>query len=299
MNITEVLGEPVTDNGVIAPTAGRTCDHAAFPEPEPAEPPRRSATVITLVVVGALAAGMVIGTLLPMARSGESIAATSVPAESPAPSHIGDVAALALQLHLTGLSEPSALLPEALGGSGSPTGIWVNASAAIASEPLGSDQWQVTLAADVMELVDGAYEPAGIQYFQMTIGAGGGSATALTAPARVPPPQLSAPDIASFSGPVPPDQATAATAFLEAHLTGVGELQRYVTPTAQIRQFPEPPFDTISIESLGSDSLGRVRARLLATTNRGSQLLLAYTLDMTFDGVWEVAAIHPMPGATQ
>ena len=299
MNITEIIGEPVADRGTFAPASGRACDHVASPEPEPAEPSRRAAAVIALIVVGTLAAGMAIGTMLPVSRSGGPVPATSGLAGSPAPSHVGDVAALALQLHLTGLSEPSQVLTAAPGSSDSPTGIWVNASAAIASKPLGNDQWQITLAADVMELVDGTYESAGIQYFQMAIGAGSGSPTALTPPARIPPPQLSIPDTTRFSGAVPADQATAVTAFLEAHLTGTGELQRYATPTARIRSFPEPPFAGISIESLGSDSLGQVQARLLATTQRGSQLLLAYTLDMTFDGVWEVAAIHSSPGATK
>jgi hypothetical protein len=99
---------------------------------------------------------------------------------------------------------------------------------------------------------------------------------------------------ARFGGAVPPDQGNAVADFLNAYLTGQGEVARYIAPTARMALFTAPPYASSTIESLGSDARGWVRARLTATTTNGATQSLEYTLEMTYaSGVWEVLTLAP------
>jgi hypothetical protein len=197
-------------------------------------------------------------------------------------------------LQLSGLTDPTDLGTMYAGAppETEDAGLWVNRSAAVATESLGDQFWLVTVAVDALEMVDGAYESVGIQYYDLTVASGGDQPMAVSAPTRIPAPAvIGAPSgVPTFGGPVPADQAVATSSFLEAYLTGRGEVARYLSPTARILLFAKAPYETVKLGSLGSDSLGRVRAQVEATTNRGGHQNLEYTLEMTFEsGVWEVS----------
>ena len=295
MNIAEMLGVPVRDDVEIEdPTRSRCSVPAALGSPAQ-ETGRRSGWLrLTLVGLAALTVGVGAGALLSpsppvAARPAEAI----VPAGT-TPPNLGSFAEMVTALQLSGITDPADLaamysgtLTTTMG-----TGLWVNRSAAVATEPLGDEFWLVTVAIDALEMNDGAYESVGVQYYDLTIATAGDRAMAVSAPTRIPAPATGGPaaGVPTFGGPVPADQAVAVSAFLEAYLTGRGEVARYVSPTARILLFPEAPYETIRIGSLGSDSLGRVRAQVEAVTNRGGHQNLDYTLEMTFEsGVWEVS----------
>jgi hypothetical protein len=210
------------------------------------------------------------------------------------PPNLGSFAEMVTALQLSGIADPADLAAMYSGTltTTTGTGLWVNRSAAVATEPLGDEFWLVTVAIDALEMVDGVYESVGVQYYDLTIATGGDRPMAVSAPTRVPAAAARAgpTGVPTFGGPVPADQAVAVSGFLEAYLTGRGEIARYVSRTARILLFPEAPYETIRIGSLGSDSLGRVRAHVEAATNRGGHQNLDYTLEMTFEsGVWEVS----------
>jgi hypothetical protein len=201
-------------------------------------------------------------------------------------------------LHLSGIATPADLEPLFAGPVPSPTtsGLWINHAAAVTTKPLGEGYWLVTVAVDVLEMNEGSYEAAGVQYYEITIVADAARPLAVSAPARVPSPSAGAAPAAvpSFSGTVPADQALAANGFLDAYLSGSGELARFVAPTAQVRPFPTAPYQSIEVISLGSDSLGRVKALVEAQTARGGHQTLEYTLELIFEsGVWEVSNLVP------
>jgi hypothetical protein len=200
------------------------------------------------------------------------------------------------------MADPSGLAPLAAieSMSSESTGLWAARTAAIDTEPLGNGFWQVTLAAEVLELVDGAYESTGIHYYELTITDQGGHPVALSAPARVPDPAPPATSAApAHNEAVPADQAAAAAAFLDAYLTGNGELARFVSTTAYIAPFAQPPYASTEVRDLGADSLGNINVIVEATTERGGHQALEYTLEMTFEsGVWEVSNLIAAAPAT-
>ena len=116
---------------------------------------------------------------------------------------------------------------------------------------------------------------------------------AVAAPTRIPAPSIPAPtDIPLFATTVATDQADAITQFLDGYLTGQQEIARYMTPTARVQQFTSPPYESISIVSMGGDSLGRVAVSVSATTAMGAVHNLQYTVKTSFAaGVWEVSGL--------
>jgi hypothetical protein len=101
-------------------------------------------------------------------------------------------------------------------------------------------------------------------------------------------------ELPAFNGSVPADQVAAVTSFLEAHLTGQGEVARFVSPTTRIPLFAVPPYESIAVTHVGADSVGRVMTQVAAVTSRGAHHDLEYTLELTFEsGVWEVADLVP------
>jgi hypothetical protein len=212
---------------------------------------------------------------------------------------VAGLAELFVATHLSGVATEEDLMT--LHPTGTPadgaSGLWVNSAVAVDGTAIGDDVWRMTVAADVLEMIEGAYEPAGIQYYTVTVAETAAQPVALTAPSRIPPPgnMVQPVTAARFAGAVPPDQGNAVTEFLNAYLTGQGEVARYMAPTARIALFSAPPYASIAMESQGSDSLGRVRARLTATTAGGATQTLEYTLEMTHSGgVWEVLTLAPM-----
>jgi hypothetical protein len=306
MNITDMLGKPVSDITDFDQPTTVGCSAPAAAEESPPRSARKSrlwmvaASLTALIVSFGAGAYLTSSTtrvppmLPPPAATGETV-----------PPNIGDFAELFVALHLTGLASPSDVAGLYTGNASDidgSTGLWVNRSAAVSSRPLGEDVWSVTVVVDALEMVDGAYETAGLQYFDVTIAAGDDQPIAVSAPSRIPnPPAVSAPpELPTFNGAVPADQAAAVTSFLEAHLTGQGEVARFVSPTTRIPLFAEAPYESIAVTHQGADPVGRVMTHVAATTGRGARHDLEYTLELTFEsGVWEVSDLVPAVGETR
>lgn len=298
MNITEMLGTPVADDASLDALTEPRCTIPDAPADQPEPTSRRHPRLWwPLALVAALAVGFAAGTYL-AAPSPPDLAQTQTTDSTAAPAPIGDFAELFTSLHLTGLVSPADMAQLYVGASpATATGMWVNSSAAIAVRPLGDGLWVATVAVDALEMVDGAYEAAGLQYFDVTVDASGSQPVAISAPARIPAPAAAPTSgaVPAFANTVPPDQLTAVTAFFEAYLTGRGELARYVSTTAQIPVFATAPYESISIVATAADSLGRIRVDIDSATARGGQQHLQYVAELTFDrGVWEVADLVPV-----
>ncbi len=298
MNITEMLGSPVNDPVEFEPSSPAGCSSAPRQpsSPPPSRPRRR--VLLTSLLVGALAIGLGIGWYLGTGDVSNPIEPAIPPADVVAPPQIGDFAEMFTALYLSGLATPKDLGSMYTGSMPAAAGTWVNQSAALAVEPLTSGFWQVAIAVDALELIDGAYESAGIQYFELTVADKTPYPVAVSAPARIPPPANVGEDGASdFTGTVPSDQAAAVSHFVNGYLTGQEDIARYVTPTARIQLFAEPPYASATITSLGSDELGNVTVAVSAVTNGGAMHPLQYTVALSFEaGVWEVADLTSVVG---
>lgn len=301
MNITEILGQPVRQGAEPIAVAGSRC-----PAQPPAEPPtemRQSGTRKgfrktrgALAALGLLITGLGFGRLLvPSPADAESPVVQPLPAASiPAPA--ADFAMLFTSLHLTGLTsaaDMASMYPAATPGP-TATGMWINREAVVAARRTHEDLWEVTVVVDAMELVEGAYEPAGLQYYTVTVDTAGDHPTAVALPARVPGPTVAHHSLAtpSFDGDLPPDQAEAVAGFLDAYLTGQGEVARFAATNAQIPRFEQAPYAAVDVAAAGSDELGRVHMTIEAVTENGGRHRLEYTLETTFErGVWEVSKL--------
>lgn len=299
MTFAEVLGTPVSD-----PTdaISATADRCPVPTPtQPSEYSERGGGNLlwtALVAATTLCVGLGIGAYV-VARSGESASASPTPGGPVAvPTGVAGLAELFVASHLSGATAHKDLVALHPGATPPATasGLWINRAATIAGTAIADDTWELTVATDVLEMVDGAYEPAGIQYFTVTVAETGGQPVALSAPSRIPTPENVSRRVVAepFTRAIPPDQEAAVTGFLDAYLTGEGEIARYLAPTARMALFPAPPYVSIEIQRTAADSFGRVRASLTATSTTGAAQALEFALEMTYEsGLWEVLALLP------
>ena len=296
MNISEMLGTPIADPADIdRPPPANCALPAPVDQPQPAPRRRMGWIGITLIAVTALAAGGFAGVYLSSdTATPPALAATSPSSPTPPPT-VGSLAELVTALHLSGIAPTADMEALQVGpapDASPPSGLWINRAAAIAAEPLGAGYWLVTVAVDALEMDNAEYEAAGVQFYEIPIATDTARPIAVTAPTRVPAPGTAAvpDDIPAFNAAVPAEQTLAIAGFLDAYLSGVGEVARFVSPTALIARFSTPPYQSVEVLSLGSDSLGRVQAVIEAQTQRGGRQILEYTLEMTFEsGVWEVS----------
>lgn len=199
--------------------------------------------------------------------------------------------------------------------------------------------WSVTVAARIVSdtapavqksaATDGATAPSSsaaavavdtVHYFQVPVAvgpaAGGASGyVALSMPAEVAAPaRIKTPDL--IYGPVQPatssdPRAQAVTQFLDAYLTGSGELDRYLAPGTTLTAIQPAPYTVLSVDALaiegdqGSEPVTTVpadgtRTRLVVTlraTDRDKvRVPLAYALTLkSRAGRWEIAALDGAP----
>ena len=191
MNITEMLGNPVGDVADVYFPEERTCSVPAPMPPQQAANRRSHGIWIALGLIIAGTVGLATGFYL----SARSVAGSPSPTQPTArsvavPTSVDSFAEFATALHLTGMATADELAsmyataPAAIGS----TGLWVNHTTTISTTPLGGGLFAATIAADVLELVDGAYESAGIQYFEVTVAADRAQPIVVSGPARVPAP---------------------------------------------------------------------------------------------------------------
>ncbi|MCP4306750.1 MAG: conjugal transfer protein [bacterium] len=290
MNIAEMLGTPVNDPADIVPTPAAPCVPA--PPPQPANPghPRRGRLVWAALIATALVVGVGAGWYLASTGSPPPVPLTAAHSQV---DQVGEYAEMYAALYLSGRTPPGAHDGMSTGNASTATGTWVNHSAPLAVESLGHGFWNVTVVVDALELAGDVYESAGLQYFAVTVDSRSTHPVAVAPPARIPqPPAIAPTDLPQFTTEVPPDQAGVVTKFLDGYLTGQADVARYITPTAPIQLFASSPYESVSIDSMHSDSLGRVAASVSATTATGAAHNLQYTVEMSFaSGFWEVAGL--------
>lgn len=144
------------------------------------------------------------------------------------------------------------------------------------------------------------------QYYRVAVSESGGLLRALSPPAAVQPPGQGA-DLAlgySMSCPTDSPLATVATGFLQAFLTGSGDVTRYVTSNSGITALAPAPFasaDTLSVRSDDSScgsSTSSAHTQIMVNPKgtAGAAPTLAYALTMVRTaGQWQVQSIDPMP----
>ncbi len=299
MNITDMLGQPIVDHAESVSMPESRCSPPAALEQEP-EPGRATfgKAWVAILITLALGIGFGLGRFVtPSAPSTDPL--PDLRSVALAPIGVTGTAEMFAALHLTGLARPEDMASLSAVGprSSAATGTWINHSAAIAAESVGPHVWKVTIAVDALEMEDGAYESVGLQYYDITVDASADLPVAVSMPARVPRPSPAPQSdvIPAFTGDAPPDQLSALTGFFEAHLTGNGDVARYVSATARIPSFDHPPYQSIAIREIGADSVGRVEVTIDAATTRSVRHQLQYIVETSLArGVWEVSQLSPV-----
>ncbi|MDX3075904.1 conjugal transfer protein [Streptomyces sp. MI02-7b] len=210
---------------------------------------------------------------------------------------------------------PTVALPQR---SGKPAGQALQRTVAVRSVELGRDTWSVVVAAQFASSgAQGASTTptarlSSVRYFAVPVlssnhsdGAGAFTVTAppaeVAGPASAPVPESGLSRPLPSSGPV----ARSLQEFFAAYLTGVGEVDRYLSPGTALAAVRGTGYRSVGVDQVDADSDiadgavprdGRrvtVRAQVTATDPAGDQWPLSYVLSLTArDGRWEVTALE-------
>lgn len=292
MSITDIVGAPVEDPAEHTVYRTPTCSRPA--PPLPSAPPARDGirrAWLVVAVLGSIALGVLCGWVIARVVAADPPVSPLVQPTAPLPAEVAGAAEIFVARYLTGeVTGTDALYAGDIPG---PTGAWINHTAAISGATTGDGVWNVTVAVDSLEPVDDAFTPVELRYFVVPISTREGRTFALAAPARIPGPEE--PIIENpFSLQVPPDQAAVAIRFLEEYLTAGPEVARYLSPPTPIGVFASAPYMRVEPVALAADSLGRIKASVVATNERGVVHHLEYILTLELQsGVWVVANLDP------
>ncbi|WP_405139553.1 conjugal transfer protein [Nocardia sp. NBC_01388] len=166
------------------------------------------------------------------------------------------------------------------------------------------DVWAVTVSVRMPKRA-GVTDDAR-QYYRVAVSVVDGRLRALTVPAAVAPPERGIDLVLAYSNSCAADSplAQVASGFLQAMLTGSGDIARYTTPDSGIAALRPAPFSAVETTAVTSDDSGcgasTSRARVLASINPkadGSAApTLAYPLDMVrAAGQWQVRSVESVP----
>ncbi|MET7621956.1 conjugal transfer protein [Streptomyces sp. NPDC005408] len=188
---------------------------------------------------------------------------------------------------------------------------------AVRSVRLDEGSWSVVVAAQ-FTVRDGASRSAGavestlVRYFAVPVvateGASGpGAFTVTAAPAQVAGPGTAKVANSRYVKPLPADSALVSTLgeFFRAHLAGIGEVARYLSPGTELSAVSGSGYTAVRVDQAAADSenaigavpgdgtRARVQARITATDATAGTWPLVYTLEMTArSGRWEVTALE-------
>jgi hypothetical protein len=136
---------------------------------------------------------------------------------------------------------------------------------------------------------------------------GTGAFTVTAAPAEIAGPGAAKAADSSFGNPLPADGSLVSSLgeFFDAYLTGVGEVDRYLSPGTELTAVSGSGYKAVTVDQVAADSVDaagavpgdgttvRVQADVTATDATGGQWPLVYTLQMTArSGRWEVTALQ-------
>lgn len=272
--------------------------------------PRAVAGLLWLMVATAVAFAV-----LAWARPAVSSAPTPVVAGEEVRWDVAGFAELFVAQFVDAGDGDEALLAPFLGGkepaslTGAVPGDWfASSTTTTATITTGRDRWRVTVAAGLLRRSDEteSYVSMGVRHFEVEVvsTASGLSATGLpwiaAAPTvgDAPPDEWSRAEVPRGGDPL----ADTAERFLNALLTGNGELGRYAAPGSDLRAVPAT-FEQVALERVAQrrdvdgDRWVRVWA---AAMSADSTLWLTYDLQVEErDGRWEIAAMGPDPVALE
>lgn len=178
---------------------------------------------------------------------------------------------------------------------------WVTRTAAVAVERRSPQQWQVTVAADVLTFDGTGYRRNGVQHYLVGVVEGASGLAATSLPVRTPaPPPAPIPVVAGGTAIDDPAVAALVGGFLDAYLTGMGDLRAYAS--ADLGDGVPDGFASVSVTDItGMPDPGGVlqlRVRGTATERSGETIPVEYYLAVAADGatmrIAEVAAT-PLP----
>ncbi len=300
--MTASIGRPVTDLDDFLEVAPNTPRPVA--EEPMARPQRRRSWAGWSIMAAAvlLVAGGVGYWLLRPPPASEGATGTAVmPGASAMPYGVPGFAEMFLASYLTGAADS---VGEFLPGAPPLTAMtpaihYVTQTAAMEVTRVDDDYWSVVVAADVLTLREGAYHPAGIQYFQIGVVNDGGRLVAAALPARVggPAPRPAPPRALQVADGTPTDEQTALVGdFLEALLTGRRDLERYVSPGSAIDPISPAPYQAISVTSVALFGDGSALAAVDAQSGGGSIDSMQYVIRFSDEGARpSVAGLLPGP----
>jgi hypothetical protein len=183
---------------------------------------------------------------------------------------------------------------------------WASRTATVEVSVEGEDYWSVVVAADVLRAGDGgAFEPAGIRFFGFGVVRDVDGFVATSLPAQVPPPPTIEVPERVIDGLERPGGELEAVAqaldhFFAALLAGSGDLERYLSPDAQLAAIAPAPFAETEVRSLGArpeaadPSRLLVRAEVVGRDGGGAGQVLSYTVTVRQRaGRWEVVELVP------
>ncbi|MFB8281087.1 conjugal transfer protein [Nocardia colli] len=162
------------------------------------------------------------------------------------------------------------------------------------------DVWTVTVS------VREGDNAAARSYYRVAVSLIDRGLRALTLPTAVEPPRRATDLALGYGTTCGPDSALgqAATGFLTAYLTGIGDIARYAMPGTGFAGLRPPPYSKLDSVALASDDSscgsGSTTARLLATvgprTENDVAATLGYPLTMVLNaGQWQVRSIDAVP----
>lgn len=166
------------------------------------------------------------------------------------------------------------------------------------------DVWAVTVSVRVAKRAGAAEEAR--QYYRVGVSVLDGRLRALGLPAAVEPPGRGVDLVSAYSNSCAADTplAQVAAGFVQAMLTGTGDIARYTTPDSGITALRPAPFSTVETTAVTSDDSGcgsgassaRVLASVDPKADGAAAPTLSYPLDMVrVAGQWQVRALEAVP----
>jgi hypothetical protein len=182
----------------------------------------------------------------------------------------------------------------------------VRRTAAIGAQPVGDRYWAVTVAARVDERDrDQLVATTDLTIEVAVLVDADGRMTAVGTPAVVPGPTSAAASV-GLAGPTPGVPATddpvlvTVQGFLDALLTGTGDVGRYLAPEVTVYAVDPAPFTEVTVDRLAVTDLedGTARARVAATADSpaGASRSLGYEIGLhERAGRWEITSLSGAP----
>lgn len=170
----------------------------------------------------------------------------------------------------------------------------------------GGGVWAVTVAATVTDERDERHR----RYLQVPVMVAGESVAALTLPAVVSAPVVAQPPATTYRSQVASTSPLSQTVagFLQAYLTGSGDLARYLTPGAELVPVTPPPFTAVKVLEVRAVTAveetsvppdgeqAQVRVEASGTVLDDQTLATTYVLALTARaGRWEVTSLESAP----